>query len=69
MNDVGRFKGHCVYFTSICIILWPFGIFCSNFGVFFRFGKLYQEKSGNPGTSTTYLCPSSMDLVLSSMSG
>jgi hypothetical protein len=38
-----------VYFTSIWYILWPFGIFCSNLVYFPCVGKLYQEKSGNPG--------------------
>jgi hypothetical protein len=46
MEDVGIFYGHLVYYTSIWHILWPFGMF----GIFFRFGMLYQEKSGNPGT-------------------
>jgi hypothetical protein len=38
-----------VYFTDIWKILWTFGIFVGHFGIFSRFGMLYQEKSGNPG--------------------
>jgi hypothetical protein len=34
-------------------MLWSFGIFGANFGVFFpRFGLLRQEKSGNPGENS-----------------
>jgi hypothetical protein len=45
-----------VYFTDNRSIFLPldifygrFGIFCGNLVSFPRFGKLYQEKSGNPG--------------------
>jgi hypothetical protein len=45
MEDVGIFNGHLVIFTdnlmSIWCILWSFSNFSS-------FGRLYQEKSGNP---------------------
>jgi hypothetical protein len=43
-----------VYFVSIWSILLPVGIFCDHFvwsyGHFYRFGMLYQEKSGNPAS-------------------
>jgi hypothetical protein len=48
MKYVGKFYVHLVYLTVILYILWPFGIFCGHFGIFFRFSMLYQEKSGNP---------------------
>jgi hypothetical protein len=48
MKEVGKFYGNLVYFTAISYMLWPFGIFCGHFGVFFSFGMLRQEKSGNP---------------------
>jgi hypothetical protein len=55
MEDVGTVYGNWVYFTSILYILLPFGIFYGHLvyfmsvGIFFfRFGKLYQLKSGNP---------------------
>jgi hypothetical protein len=59
MEDVGIFYSHLVYFTSlwhtyfvaIWSILRPCGIFCGHlvhFMAIFRFGRLYQEKSGNP---------------------
>jgi hypothetical protein len=45
------------YFMAIWSILVPFGIFCStlvkfcgHLVYFSRFGMLYQEKSGNPGS-------------------
>jgi hypothetical protein len=37
MNDVGKFYGHMVYFSDILYILWPFGIFCGHFSIFFLF--------------------------------
>jgi hypothetical protein len=39
-----------VYFMDIWSILYLFGIFCGYLEYFSRFGMLYQEKSGNPGT-------------------
>jgi hypothetical protein len=49
MEDVDTFYCHFVYFVDIWYSLFPFGMFWS-FGRFFSlFGKLYQEKSGNPG--------------------
>jgi hypothetical protein len=48
MKDVGTFYVHLVYFTAILYILGPFVIFRGHFGIFFRFGMLYQQKSGNP---------------------
>jgi hypothetical protein len=50
MKDVGKFYGLLVYFTTIWYALWPFGIFCGYFGIYFSsFGMLFQDKSGNPG--------------------
>jgi hypothetical protein len=48
MDHVRIFYGHLSIlrpfgiFTAIWYISWPFGI------CFYRFGMLYQEKSGNP---------------------
>jgi hypothetical protein len=39
-----------VHFTVFCYILWIFGIISGNLAYFSRFGILYQEKSGNPGS-------------------
>jgi hypothetical protein len=50
MEDVGIFFGHLVHYTVLCYILCTFGIVCGNLVYFSRFGNLYQEKSGNPGT-------------------
>jgi hypothetical protein len=51
-----------VQFMAIWSILLPFGLFTSiwyilqwSFDIFFRFGKLYQEKSGNPVADTVKL--------------
>jgi hypothetical protein len=54
------FYGHLVYFVVIWYILWPFGIgICGHlvhlmviWYIFPRFGTLYQEKSGNPASSS-----------------
>jgi hypothetical protein len=42
-----------VYFMEIWSILWTFGIFCGNLVYIYRFGMLYQEKSGNPAHRAT----------------
>jgi hypothetical protein len=52
---IGIFCGHLVYFVVIWYILWSFGIFCGHLVYFFRFGMLYQEKSGNPDSTTITL--------------
>jgi hypothetical protein len=33
---------------AVWSILLPFSIICGHLAYFFRFGKLYKEKSGNP---------------------
>jgi hypothetical protein len=48
MEYDGICNGHLVHFTVFCHILWTFGIVRGNLVYFFRFGILYQEKSGNP---------------------
>jgi hypothetical protein len=35
MKDVGKFYVNLVFFTAISYIVWPFGIFCGNFGNYF----------------------------------
>jgi hypothetical protein len=55
MEDVGKLYGHLVYFTAIWYILWPLGTFHGYLIHFFRFGMLYQEKSGNP-TCVSLFC-------------
>jgi hypothetical protein len=52
MENVGIFYDHLVYFTAMGNILWPLVNFVVIWYIFPRFGILYQEKSGNPGTST-----------------
>jgi hypothetical protein len=37
MKDVGKLYGDSVHFNVIWCILWPFGIFCGHFGIFFPF--------------------------------
>jgi hypothetical protein len=37
MEDFGKCYSHLVYFTAISYILWPFGIFCGHFCIFFSF--------------------------------
>jgi hypothetical protein len=53
MEDVGILFGHAVYFTAIRHVLWSIGIFCGNLVSFSRFGKVCQEKSGNPPAINT----------------
>jgi hypothetical protein len=48
MEDVGIYCGHLVYFMASWHILRLFGIFYGYLVCSPRFGKLYQEKSGNP---------------------
>jgi hypothetical protein len=45
----GLFYSHWKYFTAIWYVLWSFGIFP-------RFGMLYQETSGNPGSVPLSSC-------------
>jgi hypothetical protein len=56
MEDDGIFYGHLVHFTVFCYILWTFGIVRCNLVYFSRFGILYQEKSGNPGSNRRIFC-------------
>jgi hypothetical protein len=42
MKDVGKFYGCLVCFVAISYIFWPFWY------IFYRFGMLCHEKSGNP---------------------
>jgi hypothetical protein len=48
MEDDDIFYVHLVNFTVFRYILWTFGIVCGNLVDFYRFGILYQEKSGKP---------------------
>jgi hypothetical protein len=45
---MGKLYGHFVYFTSIWYILWPFGIFCGTFGIFFPFWYVVARKIWQP---------------------
>jgi hypothetical protein len=49
MEHCGIFHLKSVSFVAIWYVLWPFGIFCDRLVEFFRFGILYNGKSGNPG--------------------
>jgi hypothetical protein len=50
MEDVGIFNSYLVYLEAIWHILRLFWYILWLLGIFLRFGKLLQEKSGNPGT-------------------
>jgi hypothetical protein len=43
-----------VYFVAIRPIFLPLGIFCGLLVYISRFGLLYQEKSGNPGSKILF---------------
>jgi hypothetical protein len=45
---IGLFYGHFVDFTAIWYLFWPFWFIFEAFVIFYHFGILYQEKSGNP---------------------
>jgi hypothetical protein len=49
MEDV-IFYERLVHFTVYCYILLTLSMVCGKFGIFSRFGILFQEKSGNPGS-------------------
>jgi hypothetical protein len=49
IDNVGIFCVHMECFTTIWHVSWPFGIFCGPLVNFPPLGKLYQQKSGNPG--------------------
>jgi hypothetical protein len=46
MEKVGIFYGHLEYITGIWYTLWLYGTLVA---ISPRFGKMCQEKSGNPG--------------------
>jgi hypothetical protein len=48
MEDVGICNSHLVYLEAIWHILRLFWYIFGNLVYFLRFGKLLQEKSGNP---------------------
>jgi hypothetical protein len=48
MKDVGKFYGHSVYITAILYTLWPLGIFCGHFGIFFPFWYVAKRKIWQP---------------------
>jgi hypothetical protein len=52
MKNVDLFYGHLVDFTAIRYILWLFGNVVIIWYIFYGFGVLCQEKSGNPGGHT-----------------
>jgi hypothetical protein len=47
MENVCIFYGRLEYLTSIWYFVWPFGTFCGQLVYIFRFGMLWQDKSGN----------------------
>jgi hypothetical protein len=53
MENAGIFYGPLKYSTLIWYILWPFGNVVVIWYIFPRFGKLCQEKSGNPDANPT----------------
>jgi hypothetical protein len=53
MENAGICYGPLEYFTVMWYILWPFGNVVAIWRIFPRFGKLCQEKSGNPATETS----------------
>jgi hypothetical protein len=48
METVGMFRGHLEYITAVWYVLGPFGNLVVSWDILTHFGKLYQEKSGNP---------------------
>jgi hypothetical protein len=64
MKNVGIFYARSEYFTAVCghlSTLWPNSMFCGYLAhfvviwyIFPRFGMFNREKSGNPGSRTTW---------------
>jgi hypothetical protein len=61
MKNVGMFYGHLVYCTAIRSIVRPLGLlyghliyFIAVWYIFFRFGMLCHENSGNPDKYRPY---------------
>jgi hypothetical protein len=48
MKDAGKFYGHSVYFNIIWCFLWPFGLICGHFGIFFHFLVCRTTKNWQP---------------------
>jgi hypothetical protein len=48
MENASLFYGRLEYFTVTWYILWPLGNVVVIWYIFSRFGKLCQDKSGNP---------------------
>jgi hypothetical protein len=51
MEKVCIFCGHLEYITAMWCIFWPFGKLVSIWYIFPVFGKVRQEKSGNPAVN------------------
>jgi hypothetical protein len=55
MEKVGIYYGHLECFMAIWNILWLFCYLVAIWYIFLRFGKVCQEKSGNPGSIAKFL--------------
>jgi hypothetical protein len=55
MEDVGIFYVHLVYFSAICNILWPLGIFTGHLAYFFPFWYVVASKIWQPSRAAA-LC-------------
>jgi hypothetical protein len=66
-ENVGLFHGHLAHFTAIWYILLPFGTSVLIWYVFFHFGMLHQEKSGNPGTHPVRIINSIINVAFHSI--
>jgi hypothetical protein len=55
MEDGGIFYVHLVYFSAICNILWPLGIFTGHLAYFFPFWYVVASKIWQPSRAAA-LC-------------
>jgi hypothetical protein len=54
IENLGIFYGTWEYLRHFVGILRPFGILCGHLVIFYRFGMLYREKSGNPAKTPIF---------------
>jgi hypothetical protein len=56
MKFFGIFRDHSVHSVFIWYMLWPFGIFCCRFGVFYAFWYLAPRKIWQPWSKVVFEC-------------
>jgi hypothetical protein len=65
MEGAGIFYGHLIYFKALWYAYTYYSqlVFLWLFGIFYLFGMLYQEKSGNPDYLSSFQKAASNNFV------